>query len=251
MAGAATMMLAGAVSAFVSTGVEYSSGDYGLPQDTTVLIAPLSVELSAGSAFFRAAASYARLDGPADLIVIDGVAQGTRPAAQGQTVRTGFSDLALSAGYGWIPPAARDLLIDLSVGVELPTGDEVAGFGTGGVDYFGGLDLVYDTGAAVWSAGVGYERIEDARGANPVAYRNPWSASLSATRRLGGGAYMGAGVNARQAIVSGFDGSADLSVFAGRPLYGPVSIGAHLFVGLTDASPDMGGGLTLSWSPGR
>ncbi|MGD2131772.1 MAG: hypothetical protein PVI23_03205, partial [Maricaulaceae bacterium] len=128
---------------------------------------------------------------------------------------------------------------------ELPTGDEDEGFGTGGTDYFAGLDVTYDADSIVWSGTLGYQMTDDSTG---FEFNDPWSVGVSATARLGGDAYVGAALDAREAITTEADDNLDLTLYAGRPLAGSVSIGAHVFTGFTDASADLGAGLTLSLS---
>jgi len=241
--------LSAALGVLASTGVEWSTGDYGLEADTTAVIVPISVQLDFNRAYLRAGTQYATIDGPADVFLLNGSAQAVRRAtgaAATTSERSGFGDLALTGGYGWAPASAPGWLFDASLGVELPTGDEDDGFGTGGVDYFAGLDVIYDADTVVWSATLGYEVIDDPDG---LDFEDPLSFGVSAIRRLGGDASLGLALDARQAVIAGADESLDLTAYAGRPITDTVSIGVHASTGFTDSSADFGAGITLSWSP--
>src|SRR4051812_14294382 len=82
----------------VSTGVDYSSGDYGLPQNTDILVVPVSLRATTGNLAFSATLPYLRIDGPGGVVVgPDGQPIPGVPSIPG--ARSGIGDVSLGATY--------------------------------------------------------------------------------------------------------------------------------------------------------
>src|SRR3712207_3965262 len=82
----------------LTTGVDYSRGDYGLDEDTKITVVPVTARLSTGPFAFTAALPYIRLDTPGGVVLgPDGNPLPGVPTTGGKT--NGLGDLSLGAKY--------------------------------------------------------------------------------------------------------------------------------------------------------
>jgi len=136
-----------------TTGVDYSSGDYGTGIDTKMLVVPLSARLRTGDWRITASIPWLRIDGANVVggsngpIVID-------PNAP-RTIRKGFGDVSLSLAYD-IPEQNFGLGVQLSGRVKLPTASQSKGLGTGKADFSGAIELSKTYGPVTPFVSAGY-----------------------------------------------------------------------------------------------
>ncbi|MDP8914112.1 MAG: hypothetical protein M3N39_11120, partial [Pseudomonadota bacterium] len=103
-----------------STGVDYSSGDYGLDEKTKILVVPFSLRATTGNVAFTASLPYIRLDGPGGVVVGPG-GEPLPGVPSGGGVRKGLGDLSLGATYTIPAEALGGLELGLGGRVKLPT----------------------------------------------------------------------------------------------------------------------------------
>jgi hypothetical protein len=241
-----------------SVGFDYSVGRYGATQDTQVIVEPVVLKLVDGPWTFRALVPFASIQGPGDVSVvideaggetIDNAAEETGEPGGGQAatrVRSGISDVSLSATRSFDRIARSPLYVDVSGRVRLPTGDRHAGLGVGATDWFAIVE-----GGGDWRWGGAYAQFgrrflgdvgRDVR-------RNGWQTTL------------GGWVNISPRVELGASYDWRTSPFADVPAYrlgeGYVSwrlsreLRLQVFVGsgLSSSSPRIDTGLTLTWRP--
>jgi hypothetical protein len=157
-----------------STGINYSSGDFGLTQKTKVAVVPFSVKLKTGNWAFRASLPYVTVDGPGDVgVVLDdnggGRGSNSGPGGGGGSPEddgsnsgfgrsnrvSGLGDLSLSTTYSFNEIGDSDFYTDVTARVRLATGNENKGLSAGATDY--GLATEFgidkDNGGAYLSVG--------------------------------------------------------------------------------------------------
>lgn len=270
-AGLAALLVAAPLQAAdsfqLSTGADYSSGDFGAGTDTEVLVVPLSARLRLGGWALRATLPYLSVHGPADVIVIaddsgsgsssssgSGLSGDDTPEvgddrgdndsfADNRSV-SGIGDATLSLTRSFNAIADTPFYVDVGGRVKFATGSSAKGLGVGATDYsaaaesgcigrFGGL---YLAGARRFLGSSASLRRVDG-----------WQWSGGGWLNLGPAVELGSVYSWRKASVpTGIDSRAvevNLSLRLGDAWR------ASLFAshGLSDGSPDYAGGLSLSW----
>jgi hypothetical protein len=145
----------------VATGAYFSTGDYGLPDDTSIYFIPLSYERSVGNWNLQVSAAHLQISGYGNVLVnVGGVGRNEFVELEQdlQTTRTrGVGDTLLSATYQWPTYSENAVFMDLGFEVKLPTADEYAGHGTGEVDYGVQLDVYKLLGTTTLFGTLGYK----------------------------------------------------------------------------------------------
>jgi hypothetical protein len=217
----------------LSTGTEYSSGDFGDNSKTTVWYTPFSAKLTAGDWSFRATVPYLSITAPANTIVFldDDPSGGLNPGAgtnRGSPVpgrqsvpnRTvnGIGDAPLSVTYSFDDIAGSPVYVDAMARVRLPTGDKDNGTGVGATDYALQSEAGIDTAAGGAYVTGGRRVLGSVPGLQRV---DGWQAGVGASVNLGRATVLGAYYDWRDA--------------SERQLAQPREVGAYLSVRLTRA----------------
>lgn len=145
----------------VSTGLDYSSGDYGDPIDTRTWYVPLTMRFERGPWSARVTLPFLSISGPGGVV---GGADGVEvigPSSATRTTESGVGDVVLNAGYSIEPWVAAMPWIDLTGKVKFPTASEKRGLGTGEFDYSLQLDLMKGFGRLTSFGTVGYRFVGD------------------------------------------------------------------------------------------
>lgn len=232
----------------VSAGVGRFTGDYGDTEKTTLDVLNLSARWYLNRGEIQVSLPYLRVDGAADVTLIDGqpIAVAPDSASSERRKESGLGDVVLRGDYYLVTGSdTRPWVIGL-VRVKLPTGNEDKGLGSGATDFETGLGFIQKTGPVSWLADVGYTFVGDSGG-------------LDAKNevRLGAGVSMPFGKDDRSSTYlyfenrtnrySGSDDRRSISLGVSTSLTESrrVRLSASVFTGLTDASEDFGAYLTL------
>lgn len=267
LAGAALMIVGGAASAQtrlqLSTGVDYSSGDYGDTVETKVVAVPFSARLTLGDFAVRASIPYLSVDGPAGAnVLFEGGGAGAggggnggggvigdddgeaTPSTAAATTENGFGDLSLAAIYAFNDIADTPTYLEVTGRVRLPTGDADKGLGIDATDYATLAELGYaPKGGGVYVLG-GRRFLENADG---VRREDGWQAGFGGWYEVSDRMTLGAFYDYRQASVDGNDDPSEAGLYTTLKLSPKWRLGANVSAGLSDASPEYAGGLTLSY----
>lgn len=246
----------------LSTGVSYSSGDFGGAAETDVIVVPFTAKLTVGDWAFRGSLPYVYVDGPADVAVVlddNGGGRGSSGSGSGRdhpeddgsiatTARTGsvsgIGDLALSATYSFNEIGGSAVYVDATGRVRVPTGDEGKGLGGGATDY----GLAAEVGSEMTWGGVyvsGGRRFLGDNGA--LSREDGWQAGAGMWLDAGDRTELGAGVDWREASFAGGEDPSEVSSYVTFRATDSWRVGLNASAGLNDASPDFGVGLTLTW----
>ncbi|NQY96643.1 MAG: hypothetical protein HRT82_05740 [Henriciella sp.] len=228
----------------ISTGAEFTTGDYGGGADTDVFYAPIALGLDSGEWSIRASIPYLELSGPGvflgeDLPLVRDVAAPVRMANE---EISGFGDLSLRITKTTRLDAEGKWELDLTGRVKLPTADNMDGLGTGETDYAASADLIRNVGAWSWFAGGGYRVNGDPEGRdlNDIAF-----GSLGAVRYTQAGSSWGVAYDYSQAASDGVDDAHELSTWLSFGLTSDVRLQLYGLTGLSDGGPDYGGGARM------
>ncbi|MEM8935719.1 MAG: hypothetical protein AAGC77_04870 [Pseudomonadota bacterium] len=227
----------------LSTGFDYSTGDYGLDADTELVFVPISGRLSIGDFSIRATSAYVSLSGPGSIVSLEDGPDVVEGGAGDTDTISGMSDLSLSAGYRYRPENPDAMSLSFSAGVKVPTADTTSGLGTGSTDFRLRAEATQPIGDAAVFGSLGY-RI--AGSSDTVALKN--------TVAIGGGVQFPlldnfdaiAGLDYRQASSNGAEDSVEASVFFSSRLAPSVYVLPYVYTGFTESSPDIGVGMFLT-----
>jgi len=165
----------------ISTGIDFSTGDYGDTEATEIVVIPASLRVRADDWLsLGLALAWVRIDGPDVVLGPDNQPLPGFPAAR-QT-RQGLSDLSASATASL--PLGEDTpwSVDLTGRVKLPTASEARGLSTGKTDFSASVDVTYIVGQWAPFVELGLRVPGDPAG---IDLRNSPSASIGFARVLG------------------------------------------------------------------
>jgi hypothetical protein len=135
-----------------TTGIDYSTGDYGADEDTDILYIPLTGKYETERWLFRLTVPYLRITGPG-AVVLGPDGNPIVVSEEGTTRREtndGLGDVIFGAAYNLLPGTWRGIVLDIGAKVKFPTADEDKGLGTGETDYQLQADVYKTFGA--WTA---------------------------------------------------------------------------------------------------
>ena len=224
-----------------STGIDYSTGNYGLDEDTNILVVPFALRATTGNLSFTASLPYISIDGPGGVVVgpggepLPGV-----PTQSGK--RSGLGDLSLGATYTVPAEALGGVELGLGGRVKLPTSSEDRQLSTGKTDVSLSAEASYAVGKAVPFVNIGYRFLGDPEGFD---LRNGPTASIGSSFQLGA-----------SVLIASYDyarASSDLTedsheLFAGlsAPLSPGLTVTGYGVKGFSQGSPDFGAGLLIT-----
>ncbi|HWH21668.1 MAG TPA: transporter [Allosphingosinicella sp.] len=224
-----------------STGIDYSSGDYGLDENTKILVVPFTLRATTGNLAFTASLPYLSIDGPGGVVVGPGGEPLPGVPTEGGK-RDGIGDLSLGATY--TIPAANLGGAELALGgrVKLPTSSRDQQLSTGKTDFSVSGDLSFPMGNVVPFVNLGYRWLGDPEGAD---LRNGPTASVGSSFVLG-----------QSVLIASYDYARATSrltedsheIFAGlsAPVSSAFTMTGYGVAGLSKGSPDFGLGVLLT-----
>lgn len=270
-----------------SIGGDYSTGKYGASESTDVFYMPLQLSYDNGSMTFKLNVPYIRVTGPGDFVPgglggsgggstvvtttnncrsinsgsgnsggsgngqkICDVVTTTTPSApttptsgsRKRVTESGLGDISAMAIFNVLDNA--DWVVDLTGKVKLPTGSESKGLSNGETDYAVQANVDKYFGAFHLSAGLGYRWLGEPRG---VSYDNVTYGSIGAGYKFTQATSMGVSYDWATAAVNGSAKPQEISVFGSYRINDSYKLSAVLYGGLSNASPDVGGGITLNY----
>ena len=217
-----------------ATGVDYSQGNYGEPDETDTLYVPASLKLELDPFIFRLSVPWVR----SSCDLIDDSCQGGF-----QEEQTGIGDVVLGAGYVFFPDASSALpTVELSAKVKFGTADRDKGLGTGENDYTLLADFSKSFGSIVPFAGFGYRFVGDPP---DLDLQDKWLAWAGVSARVNSKVSVGISYDWSQSTVATRPDAHELSPFATIKISRSFSVDPYGVIGLSDNSPDWGFGLQL------
>lgn len=220
----------------LGSGFDYSRGDYGFAQATEVWSVPANLRYESGPWTLTASVSYLTLKGPATVVAGGGA---PRPTASSES---GVGDIYAGATYAF-GTIGRDVNVAATVRVKLPTADEDRGLGTGAADYYGEWVFYRTFNTTTPFVTLGYRVLGDYATYDLL---NGAYASLGAHFRVSPATVVTPLVSWRRKIVAGGENSCDALLMVTHDLNPRWQIVAYGLKGFTDASPDVGAGLSVN-----
>ncbi len=247
----ALAILPGAVEAedgslTLTSGVDYSSGDYGSPIDTDILYVPISLKYAKGPWALRVSSGFIDLEGPGGVIPGGDTGPINAPDRRRltKTSESGIGDTYISLILSPEFESDPDLFLDLTTKVKIPTADEDKGLGTGKTDFTIQADLAKLYGGVMPFGSVGYRVV-----GNPKTFElnNTFFASLGAAYYFTPRVSLGTSYDFREASSPFADSDGhEIFTYLNIATKGRVGISLYNVIGLTDDSPDFAIGLQFT-----
>jgi hypothetical protein len=233
-----------------STGLDFSSGDYGQDKDTDITYLPFSASYNTGPWTAKLTVPWIRIDGPGGvvgagdgLVVIKPKNKGAPVAPSTTTSESGLGDVWASMKYEVESFPAEMGNLDLTGKIKFPTADDNDGLGTGEVDYTFQADYAKPMGRLTPLLTAAYKVKGDPDGVN---LDNVWYVSAGADWRAQDSLNFGATVDFQEASSSGADDALELFTYLSYKLSNTWSVMPYLYFGFSDGSPDEGLGVSLT-----
>lgn len=239
---AATPALAETAGRFsVSTGVDYSSGDYGSAETTKILVAPVMASYRTDRLRLSATLPYLRISGSGVVLGPDGQPLPGVPTASG--TRSGIGDLSFGATASLPPESLGGFEVDVGGRVKLPTSKKSKGLGTGKTDFSVSADVSYPVGRWAPFVTLGYRMPGDPTG---VELDNSFTASIGSSLSLGRAVLIASYDYAESSSPLAKD-SQELFAAVNAPVSRRVTWTGYGTAGLSDGAPDFGVGMLVSY----
>ncbi len=219
----------------ISTGIEYTSGEYGGTGDIEDLYVPFTVRFDYSRLGFRLTIPYLRVTAPADAIA---------PGPDASTTEGGLGDVIAGVTlYDAFVSATGNVVVDVSGKVKFGTADVDKGLGTGENDYTLQLNGYRFFDRFTLQGSAGYKLRGDPPG---VELKDVFLGSVGGAFSASGRTRLGIFYDYREASLSGFDAPQELSGFASFRLNDRWRLEVYALTGFGDSSPDWGGGMLLT-----
>lgn len=250
----------------VSTGASYSSGKYGTDTTTDIWYVPLSVGYNTGKWRFKVTVPYIRISGNGNVVPgvgrVDnhnplGLGHGHGPLAPvnggsntgttqtGSSSASGLGDVVAQASYNLFYDKSSRFGMDLGAKVKFGTADENKGLGTGKNDYGMSLDAYKGIGNWTLFGGVGYTTYGSSQ---YIQLDNGANANIGASYRFSDDNTLGAYYYYRERISDYGYAQGELTAYWNHDINKRVRLQMYALTGLSNGSPDIGGGASLRWS---
>lgn len=228
----------------LSTGFDYSSGDYGQSTSTDILSIPVIGKYETGPWTYKLTVPYIEVTGPGNVVPGIGRGNGRGTSATGGTsTQSGLGDIVGAATYNLYAGGASEPIIDLTGKIKLGTADRNKGLGTGENDYSAQVDVYQAFGRVTGFATLGYSILGSS---SAIPLDNVFYAALGAgykfDDRLSGGLIL----DLRQGA-SAFSGERrELTGYVNYKLDRDWKVQGYLLRGFADGSPDFGLGALVT-----
>lgn len=213
----------------LSTGLNYSRGDFGTDAEIEDLYVPLGFTATFEGVSFRIKVPYLRVETTSDGVT---------------TTESGLGDVSASlTAFNVLYSDNLDLALDVTGSLKFGTADRDAGLGTGETDATLYLDGYKFFDKTTVFGSIGHRWRGDPPG---VAFDDVLLAMLGVTFATEGGGLVGATLDYRESAIAEFDDIRELSGFFVMPLGEAWDLEVYAFTGFTDSSPDWGAGFTIA-----
>jgi hypothetical protein len=230
----------------LSSGAEYSTGDFGDDVDTDIFYVPVSLKLERDHFMARVTVPFISIDGPGDVVggTTGPLLIGDDTISRVKNRESGIGDVVGSLTYIVNPTSETLPILELTGKVKLPTADEDKGLGSGETDYTAQIDIAQSFGRVTPFATFGQRWLGDPAG---VDLDDTLFGSLGFSLRTSDRLQVGFAFDYREASTSSSDDAREVTAFASVRLSDRWKLSPYVVRGLTDASPDYAVGFSISY----
>lgn len=262
-----------------SVGGDYSTGKYGSGQSTNVFYMPLSATYETGTLTYRVIVPWIRVTGSGDIVPggfggsgagssggvgtfgcagdnrkgaskpedngpCAGTTTSTTSTNRSRSTESGLGDIVAAATYNAIDGGDTGFVVDFTGRIKFATASESRGLGSGKTDYALQMNVDKNFDGPYVSFGLGYKWLGEPRG---VSYDNVTYGSLGGGYKFSKLTSVGVSYDWATAAVDGATRPQEVSIYASHYINDQYKLSGVIYSGLSDASPDVGGGVTLSY----
>jgi hypothetical protein len=265
-----------------SVGADYSTGNYGTNESTKVFYMPFAATYETGAFTYKLTIPYIRVTGIGEIVPggLGGAGSGssggvgtfgcagdnrrgaskpedngpcavtstttttTSTARRVRSTESGLGDIVAALTYNVLDDEATGFVVDVTGRIKFGTASESKGLGSGKTDYAAQVNVDKYFGAPYLSAGLGYKVLGEPRGVN---YDNVVYGSLGGGYKFSNVTSMGFSYDWATAAVDGATRPQEVSVYASHRINNNYKLNGFIYTGLSNASPDVGAGATLSY----
>ena len=224
-----------------STGLDFSSGDYGERDRTEIIVAPFSLRMRADDWLsFSVSVPWVRIDGPDVVLGPDNRPLPGFPIAR--RARSGIGDLGLSATISVPTGETSNWLVDFTARTKLPTSKKSQGLTSGKTDFSVSFDISYIAGNWLPFVDIGMRFPGSPAG---VQLRNSPSVSVGATRLVKKGAVIVSYDYDRAFSLFSVDSHSIFTAYT-RPVSSRLNLTGYGIIGLSNGAPSKEAGFLLT-----
>lgn len=246
----------------LSVGANDFSGTYGTSTTTDIYMVPLTFGYDTGKWHLKLTVPYIRISGSSNVIPGIGSVSNSNPAGRGRAggpfgtiggtgstapttgTASGLGDIVAQASYTVFYDSQQRFGVDVGGKVKFGTADENKGLGTGKNDYGVTLDAYKGLGDWTLFGGLGYTRYGSSR---YIPLHDGGNANVGASLRLDEGNTVGAYYYYRQRISDYGYRQSEVSGYWNHRFGDTMRLQVYALAGLSNGSPDFGGGASLKW----
>lgn len=238
----------------LSSGINYSTGDYGTGSTTKITSIPVIGQYETGPWKLKLTVPWIQVEGSANVVPGTGPITTLNPAGRtrgggtavpGSTTSgtdEGLGDIVAAATYNALYDTATRFGLDVTGKVKFGTADEAKGLGTGKNDYTVAVDVYKGIGAYTVFGTLGYTVMGDS-GIAPL--NDVFSASVGGLYKLSERTSTGLSLDTRERVSASSAAQRELTAFVSHKLTGNWKAQGYLLKGFSDGSPDWGAGVTV------
>jgi len=223
----------------MNLGLDYTTGSYGDDEKTEILYIPLSLRAEDGPWTVRAVVPWLHVNGPA--LILDG-ADGGSVGTRATESASGLGDISLSLMYSFEQFYEKNLFIDFTTRVKIPTASLEAGLGTGKADAAVQVDLAQAIGPFIPFATLGYKWAGVPDG---FALRNTVYGSVGLQYSWSDTVATGVSYDYRQSSLETSTDPQDGTAYLNIRFADDWSVSIYGVMGFSENSPDAGGGVSF------
>jgi len=239
----------------VGAGLNYSTGDYGTANNTTILSIPFTARYERGPLTLKATIPYLRITGSTAVIPGIGAVANSNPRGRGRgsagtvvsstDTASGLGDTVLAATYNVLYDAAASFGVDVTGRMKLATADADKGLGTGENDYGAQVDAYKTFDRNTVFGGVGYNVLGSS---SFIQLRNVWNVNLGVAHKIDERDSAGLSFDTRQRVSDSASPQRELTAFYSRKLDRQWKAQAYVLKGFSNGSPDWGAGVSALYA---
>lgn len=229
-------------SVSLSTGIDFTTGEYGGVDDIEDTYVPLTLSIARGRLGYRLTVPYLSVRAPSGTLFTDPGGQPI-PGTGTRTTESGLGDVVGSVTlYDVINNRNNAIAMDLTGKVKLATADENKGLGTGEHDYSLQADFYKFFDRFTLLASAGYKVRGDPIG---VDLENVFLASAGGIYQFRSQTRLGVIYDYRESAFATGEAIREVTGFVSKRLNDTWRLQFYLVNGQSDSSPDWGGGIML------
>jgi hypothetical protein len=231
----------------LTTGVDYSSGKYGLTESTDIIYMPFTGKYEYGRWLTKLTVPWIQIDGPggatggeSKILIEDNVNKHSR--------ESGLGDVVASLSYTALQLDEQKIFIDLGAKVKFGTASASKGLGTGSNDYSVQVDGYKTFDQLTMLGTVGYKRIGNPENSD-YKLDNIWFGTVGAAYRIDASNSAGLLIDLRQAAWQYNTSIREYTLYYSHRFNPSYNLQSYITAGDTKSSVDFGLGLMLgvSW----